>query len=70
MWNAPRYTTALNLLRSAGVYGVNGFQTTGHAVETYDEQGFIAIKAACGTKIGLSNMVDDDARWFSESVLG
>jgi len=66
----PRFTTALNLLRSAGVYGVYVFQTTGQAVETYDEQGFIAIKAACGTKIGLSNMVDDDAKWFSESVLG
>jgi len=66
----PRFTTALNLLRSAGVYGVYVFQTTGQAVETYDEQGFVAIKAACGTKIGLSNMVDDDAKWFSESVLG
>jgi len=66
----PRFTTALNLLRSAGVYGVYVFQTTGQAVETYEEQGFIAIKAACGTKIGLSNMVDDDAKWFSESVLG
>ena len=66
----PRFTTAINLLRSAGVYGVYVFQTTGQAVETYDEQGFIAIKAACGTKIGLSNMVDDDAKWFSESVLG
>jgi len=66
----PRFTTALNLLRSAGVYGVYVFQTTGQAVETYEEQGFVAIKAACGTKIGLSNMVDDDAKWFSESVLG
>jgi len=66
----PRFTTAINLLRSAGVYGVYVFQTTGQAVETYDEQGFVAIKAACGTKIGLSNMVDDDAKWFSESVLG
>jgi len=66
----PRFTTALNLLRSAGVYGVYVFQTLAQAVETYGEQGLIAIKAACGTKIGLSNMVDDDAKWFSESVLG
>ncbi len=66
----PRFTTALNLLRSAGVYGVYVAQTTSQFVETYEEQGFTAIKAACGTKIGLSNMVDDDAKWFSESVLG
>jgi len=66
----PRFTTALNLLRSAGVYGVYVAQTTSQLVETYSDEGFTAIKAACGTKIGLSNMVDDDAKWFSESVLG
>ena len=66
----PRFIVALNLLRSAGVYGVYVFQTLAQAVETYGEQGLIAIKAACGTKIGLSNMVDDHAKWFSESVLG
>jgi len=66
----PRFTTALNMLRSAGVYGVYVVQTTSQLVETYDENGFIAIKAACNTKIGLSNMVDDDATWFSQKVLG
>ncbi len=63
----PRFIVALNLLRSAGVYV---FQTLTQAVKTYDEQSVVAIKAACGTKIGLSNMIDDDATWFSESVLG
>jgi len=66
----PRFTTALNMLRSAGVYGVYVVQTTSQLVETYEENGFIAIKAACNTKIGLSNMVDDDATWFSQKVLG
>jgi len=66
----PRFTTALNLLRSVGVYGVYVAQTTAQLVGTYEEQGFIAIKAACGTKIGLSNMVDEDATWFSQKVLG
>ncbi len=66
----PKMTTWISILRSAGVYHLLAAQSTGQAVETYEEQGFIAIKAACGTKIGLSNMVDDDAKWFSESVLG
>jgi len=66
----PKFTTALNLLRSAGVYGVYVVQTTEQLVTTYEKKGFVAIKAACGTKIGLSNMVDEDATWFSESVLG
>jgi len=66
----PRFTTAINMLRSAGVYGVYVVQTTSQLVETYEENGFIAIKAACNTKIGLSNMVDDDATWFSQKVLG
>jgi len=62
----PRFTTVINLLRSAGVYGIYAVQL----VQTYGEEGFTAIKAACATKIGLSNMVDDDAQWFSASVLG
>jgi len=66
----PRFTTALNMLRSAGVYGVYVVQTCSQLIDTYGEQGFIAIKAACNTKIGLSNMVDDDATWFSQKVLG
>ena len=66
----PRFTTVINLLRSAGVYGIYAVQTTVQLVQTYGEEGFTAIKAACATKIGLSNMVDDDAQWFSESVLG
>jgi type IV secretion system protein VirD4 len=66
----PRFTTVINLLRSAGVYGIYAVQTTVQLVQTYGEEGFTAIKAACATKIGLSNMVDDDATWFSESVLG
>jgi len=66
----PRFTTVINLLRSAGVYGIYAVQATVQLVQTYGEEGFTAIKAACATKIGLSNMVDDDAQWFSESVLG
>jgi len=66
----PRFTTALNMLRSAGVFGIYVVQTTSQLIETYGEQGFIAIKAACNTKIALSNMVDDDATWFSQKVLG
>jgi len=66
----PRFTTVINLLRSAGVYGIYAVQATVQLVQTYGEEGFTAIKAACATKIGLSNMVDDDAQWFSASVLG
>jgi len=66
----PRFTTALNMLRSAGVYGVYVVQTTSQLVETYEENGYIAIKAACNTKIALSNLVDNDAVWFSQKVLG
>jgi len=66
----PKFTTAINLLRSAGVYGVYVVQITAQLMETYGEKGFIAIKGACLSRIGLSNMVDEDAKWFSESVLG
>jgi len=61
---------AMNLLRSAGVYGVYVVQMTAQMVETYGELGWTQLKGAYNTKIALSNMVDEDATWFSESVLG
>ncbi len=66
----PKFTTAINLLRSAGVYGLYVCQMTEQLVQAYTEAGFIAIKGACKTKIGLPEMGDEDAKWFSESVLG
>ncbi len=41
---APTLTTAINLLRSAGVYGVYMAQTTSQLVETYGEEGFVTIE--------------------------
>jgi len=61
---------AMNLLRSAGVYGVYVVQMTAQMVETYGELGWTQLKGAYNTKIALSNLVDEDATWFSESVLG
>jgi len=61
---------AMNLPRSAGVYGVYGVQMTAQMVETYGELGWTQLKGAYNTKIALSNLVDEDATWFSESVLG
>jgi type IV secretion system protein VirD4 len=66
----PGLKKALNMLRSAGVYGVYVFQMTAQAVETYGELGWTQLKGAFNTTIALSNMVPDDAKWFSESVLG
>jgi len=61
---------AMNLLRSAGVYGVYVVQMTAQMVETYGELGWTQLKGAYNTKIALSNLVDEDATWFSEAVLG
>jgi len=61
---------AMNLLRSAGVYGVYVVQMTAQMVETYGELGWTQLKGAYNTIVALSNMVDEDAKWFSESVLG
>ncbi len=64
---------AMNLLRSAGVYGVYGVyvvQMTAQMVETYGALGWTQLKGAYNTKIALSNLVDEDATWFSEAVLG
>jgi len=60
---------ALNLLRSAGVYGVYVFQMTAQGVETYGKLGWEQLDGAFNTKLGLSNMNSTDAKWFSE-VLG
>ena len=66
----PGLKKAINLLRSAGVYGMYVVQMTAQMVETYGELGWTQIKGAFNTTVVLSNMVPDDAKWFSESVLG
>ncbi len=66
----PGLKKAMNLLRSAGVYGVYVVQMTAQMVETYGEMGWTQLKGAYNTKIMLSNAVDEDATWFSEKVLG
>ena len=60
---------ALNLLRSAGVYGVYAFQMRAQGIETYTDMGWQQLEGAFNTKVALSNMNNTDAKWFSE-VLG
>src|SRR5205823_12309265 len=41
-------------------------QTTAQLTAAYGKEGAGTIRASCATRIGLSGMVDEDARWFSD----
>lgn len=62
----PNMPMWMSTMRSAGVGAVVVVQATAQGEELYGREGWTTIKAACATKIGLSNMVDADAKWFSE----
>lgn len=64
--SVPNMPMWMSTLRSAGVGAVVVVQATAQGEELYGREGWTTIKAACATKIGLSNMVDADAKWFSE----
>lgn len=53
-------------LRSSNVALTLAVQTTAQLVALYGEEGAGVIRASCRTKLGLSGMGDQDARWFSE----
>jgi type IV secretion system protein VirD4 len=64
--SVPNMPMWMSTMRSAGVGSVVVVQATAQGEELYGREGWTTIKASCATKIGLSNMVDADAKWFSE----
>ncbi len=62
----PKMPIWVSTLRSAGVGMLLALQTAAQGLSIYGREGMDTIKAACATKIGLSNMEPQDAKWFSE----
>jgi type IV secretion system protein VirD4 len=62
----PKMPIWISTLRGAGVGLLLALQTAAQGMAIYGREGMDTIKAACTTKIGLSSMEPQDARWFSE----
>jgi len=62
----PKMPIWIATLRSAGVGMLLALQTSAQGLALYGREGMDTIKASCGTKIGLSTMEPQDAKWFSD----
>src|SRR5579883_77704 len=62
----PRMPIWISTLRGAGIGMLLALQTAAQGMAIYGREGMDTIKASCTTKIGLSSMEPQDARWFSE----
>jgi type IV secretion system protein VirD4 len=62
----PKMPIWVSTLRSAGVGMLLALQTAAQGLAIYGREGMDTIKASCATKIGLSNMEPQDAKWFSD----
>ncbi len=64
----PEMATWISTMRSAGVGMVLAVQSTKQIEAVYGEEAFETITASCYTKIGLSHMAWNDAKWFSDQA--
>ncbi len=64
----PEMSTWISTMRSAGVGMVLAVQSTKQIEAVYGEETFETITASCYTKIGLSHMAWNDAKWFSDQA--
>jgi len=64
----PEMSTWISTMRSAGVGMVLAVQSTKQIEAVYGEEAFETITASCYTKIGLSHMAWNDAKWFSDQA--
>lgn len=61
----PKMPVWISSLRSANVSMTLAVQTTAQLTAAYGKDGAGTIRASCATRVGLSGMVDEDAKWFS-----
>jgi len=64
----PEMTTWISTMRSAGVGMLLAVQSTKQIDDIYGPDAFETISGSCYTRIGLSHMGWQDAKWFSDQA--